>query len=163
MSANIWNEGRKGFQCVSVCLLISVFLSPLVAKGSQVFPDDDQFNATWFWKDGRDSVRSYPHAKFHSKELPARLSSIEKLSVQGIWSAKAAPQKYSRKSRTLDSVKATFNVAIDMFMHHDPQLSQNETTAQYEIMVWVGNNRSPKPLGHSDGVKMVQRCGDHRL
>jgi Glycosyl hydrolase family 12 len=48
------------------------------------------------------------------------------------------------------------NVALDVFADIDPTAAQNETLAQYEIMVWYGVYGGPWPLGYSDGSKMKQ-------
>lgn len=129
----------------------------------QFLVEEDQFNATWWWKDGHNSVRSYPHATFLHHDLPIKLSNISVLTVKGSWSANVTPEKGSSKTRSLSSAKARFNVAVDMFLHADPELAQNETTSQYEIMVWIGSNENPKPLGYSNGVKLIQRTANHSL
>jgi hypothetical protein len=55
------------------------------------------------------------------------------------------------------------NVALDMFADADPTSAQNETVAQYELMVWYGVYNSPWPLGYADGAVMKKTIGNVEL
>jgi hypothetical protein len=104
-----------------------------------------------------------PTSNSFTKIFPSRLNRISELTVRGSWNATVAQEDDPGQTHSLSSVKARFNVAVDMFLHADPEPAQNETTAQYEIMVWVGSNDRPKPLGYSKGVQMVQSTANRSL
>jgi len=56
------------------------------------------------------------------------------------------------------------NVAFDMFADPDAAACQSETTAQTEIMIWVGRIGGPQPVGSEDeGLAGTLRVGDADL
>jgi hypothetical protein len=87
-----------------------------------------------------------------SKALPIQLSSLTKLGIQASWQYSAPP-----------AANMICNVALDMFADTDAKAAQNETMAQYEIMVWYGIFGGPWPLGYASGAKMTKSIGDVEL
>jgi xyloglucan-specific endo-beta-1,4-glucanase len=111
----------------------------------QVDADYTTFDVTWKWPTGpvTGDVHSYPHIKFQSNHLPVPLSDITSLPFRATWD-----MQMSSGPSGLANVKATANVAVDMFADADPGAAQNETKAGYEIMIWLGSFSAPQPLGY---------------
>ncbi|KAK3332351.1 concanavalin A-like lectin/glucanase domain-containing protein [Cercophora scortea] len=131
-NSNAWNPDSPGFQCLSV----------------QDSPP--KFDATWAWADDPGSVHSYPHVKFTSPALPVTLSNISALLLSVKWSM--GPGSTPRPALNVDSTgladrDTVANVAFDIFADRNTANAQNETTAETEIMIWLGKYGSAKPLG----------------
>ncbi|KAK3368522.1 concanavalin A-like lectin/glucanase domain-containing protein [Podospora didyma] len=130
---NAWNpDDQGGFQCLSV----------------QDSPP--AFDATWAWFSSPQSVHSYPHVKLTSPDLPAPLSNISALQLTAEWSmgpGSAALPALHVDSVGLADLGVTANVAFDIFADRNAARAQNETTAETEIMVWLGKFGPAQPLG----------------
>ncbi|KAK0711976.1 concanavalin A-like lectin/glucanase domain-containing protein [Lasiosphaeris hirsuta] len=130
---NAWNPDGKGFQCISV----------------QDSPPT--FDATWSWVEEPQTVHSYPHVKLTAPALPAPLSNISALILTAQWSmgpGKTPLPVLSLNESGLADVGATANVAFDIFADRNPAKSEDATTAETEIMIWVGKVGSAQPLGY---------------
>jgi len=129
--SDAWNATSDGVQCISVT------------------SDATAFNVTWEWPSDKTQTHSFPHVKFLSKSLPIPLSTVTKLGLQASWQYSVPPD-----------ANMICNVALDMFADTDPKAAQNETMAQYEIMVWYGIFGGPWPLGYASGAKVTKSIGD---
>ncbi|KAK0630912.1 concanavalin A-like lectin/glucanase domain-containing protein [Bombardia bombarda] len=129
---NAWNPDSEGFQCLSV----------------QDSPP--AFKATWAWSSDSGEVHSYPHVKLTAPALPVSLSNISALLLSAKWSM--GPGSTPRPALSVDSLglaerSTTANVAFDLFADRNAANAQNETMADTEIMIWVGNYGNAQPLG----------------
>ncbi|KAK5659673.1 hypothetical protein OQA88_881 [Cercophora sp. LCS_1] len=129
---NAWNPDNHGFQCISV----------------QDSPP--AFAATWAWLEEPQTVHSYPHVKLAAPALPVALSNISALIITAQWSMGPGSRPLPAldvDSPGLENLGATANVAFDIFADRNPRAAKRATTAETEIMIWVGQIGPAQPLG----------------
>ncbi|KAK1833592.1 hypothetical protein QBC39DRAFT_389826 [Podospora conica] len=145
-NANAWNPDGRGFQCIAV----------------QDSPP--AFEATWAWTKDPQSVHSYPHVKLAAPALPVAMANISALHLSARWSMGPGwkPVQASKVDTSgLASMGVTANVAFDMFADRNPALAGYATTAETEIMVWIGRFGAARPLGFTpDSSCSKQMLGD---
>ncbi|KAK0648139.1 concanavalin A-like lectin/glucanase domain-containing protein, partial [Cercophora newfieldiana] len=137
--ANAWNSDDSGYQCISV--------------------GDDQksFAATSHWTSDSSKVKSYPHVKLGSAQLPISFQNIRSFHVSAEWglgrssSRTGKPSDLTVDAAGLTKTRCVANVALDIWADTDPALASNESAAGIEIMVWLGVMGTVQPLGWGTG------------
>ncbi len=112
------------------------------------------FKATWAWTEQPESVHSYPHVKLSVPGLPVPLSNISALLLSAQWSlglGSTALPILDVDTPGLEDIGVAANVAFDIFADRNPVKAMSATTAETEIMIWVGRFGSAQPLGYSSG------------
>lgn len=171
VNANAWNPDGRGFQCITVRDWPPRRYTPTPAvsdqPGLQVQDSPPAFEATWAWTKDPQSVHSYPHVKLAAPALPVAMANISVLHLSARWSMGPGwkPVQASKVDASgLASMGVTANVAFDMFADRNPALAGYATTAETEIMVWIGRFGAARPLGFTpDSSCARQMLGDVEL
>ncbi|KAK0610866.1 concanavalin A-like lectin/glucanase domain-containing protein [Immersiella caudata] len=142
--ANAWNSDDSGYQCLSV-------------------GDDQQsFAAMSHWTSDSTKVKSYPHVKLGSPQLPVSFQSIRNFNVMVEWELGLSSSRTGKQSdfavdaASLTKTRTVANVALDIWADVDPHLASNEEEARIEIMVWPGVMGTVQPLEWGDGTSPWQ-------
>lgn len=130
----------------------------------QVQDSPPAFAATWAWLDDPQTVHSYPHVKLAAPALPVALSNISALVVTAQWSMGPGSRPLPAlgvDSSGLDHLGTTANVAFDIFADRNPKNAKKATTAETEIMIWVGRIGAAQPLGFTSGQPCLHQMVGH--
>lgn len=130
----------------------------------QIQDSPPAFAATWAWLEEPQTVHSYPHVKLAAPALPVVLSNISALIVTAQWSMGPGSRPLPAldvDSPGLGDLGATANVAFDIFADSNPHNARKATTAETEIMIWVGRIGPAQPLGFTSGQTCLHQMVGH--
>ncbi|KAH6624150.1 concanavalin A-like lectin/glucanase domain-containing protein [Chaetomium sp. MPI-SDFR-AT-0129] len=144
---NSWNAEGNGFACIAVR------------------DSPPSFDATWRWSSEPGTVHSYPHVKLTHPALPVPLARVSAFVLSAQWAMAPGSTPHSVPGfdwSGLADQDVSANAAFDLFADRDPDISQEETKAETEIMVWLARVGNAQPLGYngSESYHARLRIGD---
>ncbi|EKD18906.1 xyloglucan-specific endoglucanase [Drepanopeziza brunnea f. sp. 'multigermtubi' MB_m1] len=147
-----WTEGTPG----GLCLNVNANNNGSYATDTTAPP----FFITWQYPPGpaTQPVHAFPNAQIYKKGLPLPINRITSLALDVAWtySVGDAPAATTDVA-ALTAALANTNVAFDMFLDADRAGSEDSTSAQYEVMVWLARfGAGSEPIGLAAGVVDTQ-------